>query len=68
MCDFCDADGTDTKKEAVFKAKRLSEQLDYLSRKYGKIARGSIKPHTDEIKSVFEYSRMVVKQLVEDCL
>ena len=57
MCELCDGNEIETKKEVVLRAKWIATRLRILSEEYRKIADGRIKPHTEEMESVFENAR-----------
>ena len=66
MCELC-SEGEE-KKVAVIKHLAVASSLGRLSENYADLARGYIKPHTEDAKRIGERARSMIRTLVEDWL
>jgi hypothetical protein len=64
MCIFCGTE--EERKMAEQGAERLARDLKKLAAHYEALARGLIKPHTEEIKKDQSLANSIIRRLVED--
>jgi hypothetical protein len=64
MCDLCDEDQK-VRDSAMRSARLLADELRQLASHYDNVARGRIKPHTDEASKPQSLANNVIRMLVQ---
>lgn len=63
MCRLCDEETKDDERKRM---KRISEKLSILSYGYDCLSRGTLLPHTTEMKNLEPTVKTIIRELVEE--